>query len=122
VKRLVARLKKEGGAQHVFMQADGNVRPLVDLYLEAGITGLRSIEPRAGMDPVELRRTYGKRLVLVGAIDNNIILPSGDKKRIKQHVLYTLQAARGGGMIIGPESISQDISVYSYLYYLQLLD
>lgn len=122
LKRIVDRLKREGGAQHIGMQADGNVRPLIDLYLEAGITTLRSIEPRAGMDPVELKKTYGKRLALIGAIDNNIILPSGDKRRIRDHVLYTLQAAQGGGMIIGPESISQDISVDSYRYYLQLLD
>ena len=55
--------------------SDGNLNPFMDLYLEAGITGLAPCEVAAGMDPVALRAKYGRRLRLFGGIDKDYNTP-----------------------------------------------
>ena len=43
---------KDAGAKYVFLHSDGDIRPLVDMLVEAGIDGLNPLERRAGMDPL----------------------------------------------------------------------
>jgi uroporphyrinogen decarboxylase len=47
----------------------GDVRPLVPELLEIGLDALNPLEVKAGMNPVELKRQYGDKLVLHGGIN-----------------------------------------------------
>jgi uroporphyrinogen decarboxylase len=47
----------------------GNVNPFVPELLDIGIDCLNPLEVKAGMDPVQLKQTYGDRLVLHGGIN-----------------------------------------------------
>jgi len=113
---------REAGARCIMHHADGNVLPLLDMWLDAGIDAINPVEYRAGMDAVAIREKYGDRLVLIGGLDNCGILPRGDRAEIRDHVLHLLQAGRRGGYIIGPHSIGPDISVETMLYVLELLE
>jgi len=49
--------------------SDGDMRPLIDAFLECGVNVMHPCEPNAGMDIVELRKKYGNRIAMLGGID-----------------------------------------------------
>ncbi len=118
----MVRAYKEAGAAKVMHHSDGNVLPLLDMWIDAGIDAINPVEYRSGMDPVALKEHYGDRLVCIGGLDNCDILPRGDREEIRDHVLHLLEAGRGGGYVLGPHSIGPDISVATMDYVLELLD
>ena len=66
-KKLVGFVK-DNGIENVLLDSDGDVRSLIELYTDSGVTGILPLERTAGMDPVEIRKTYPK-LQLIGGID-----------------------------------------------------
>ncbi len=89
----------------VIFHSDGNLWQILDELVDAGIDGLNPIEPLAGMDLGELKRRYGKRLILVGGIDCSVLLPLGTPEQIRTAVKEAIRiAAPGGGFFIGSSS------------------
>lgn len=119
--RMVAAYKA-AGADYVVFHSDGNINPILPMLIEAGIEAVQPIEPKAGMDVVDIRRRYGDKLALIGGLDNAFVLPSGDRDRIRESVLYALQAGRDGGLILGSHSIGPDVPVAAYEYLVDLQD
>ncbi len=105
---------KAAGAQKVILHSDGNIGPLLDLFLDLGFDGINPVEPKAGLDAVALREKYGDRLVLIGGLCNAQVLPEGNPEKVRQHVKRVLSAGKDGGLIIGTHSIGPDISVATY--------
>jgi uroporphyrinogen decarboxylase len=112
---------KEGGAARVVHHSDGDVRSLLDAWVDIGIDAVHPVEPRAGMDVVKLRERYGDRLAFIGGLCNTIILPSGTNDEVREHVLYILSAAKEGGLVIGAHSIGGDIPLERYEFVHSLL-
>lgn len=108
---------KQAGARKVILHCDGNLRPVLDLFLAAGIDGINPVEPKAGLDVVELKQHYGKRLAYIGGMCNAYVLPRGTQAEIRYHVDRIREAARDGGIIIGSHSIGADVPVENYDYY-----
>jgi len=104
--RRMIKAYKAAGAAKVMFHSDGNVLPLLDMWVDAGIDAINPIEYRLGMDPVELRERYGPRLACIGGVCNTEILPRGDRAEIRDHVQHLFAAASGGGYVIGTASIS----------------
>ncbi|MDP7163473.1 MAG: uroporphyrinogen decarboxylase family protein [Phycisphaerae bacterium] len=115
-KRIVSTVK-DAGARWVILHCDGNLRPLLDMIVEAGVDGINPVEPAAGLDVPELMAKYGGRLSFIGGICNTHILPGGDPDEIRRHVQTVVDAGRDGGLIIGTHSVGPDISVESYELY-----
>ncbi len=120
--RRMVKAYKEAGAARVMHHSDGNNLALLDMWVDAGIDVINPLEFRAGMDPVKIRRQYGNRLVCTGGLDNCEILPRGDRVEIRDHVLYLMEAARGGGFVIGSHSIGPDIKMETMDYVLEVLE
>jgi len=118
--RMVAAYRA-AGARHVIMHSDGNILPVLDMLVAAGIDAINPVEPKAGMDIVALRERYTSRLAFVGGLDNAFVLPSGDRARIRQHVLRCVAVAREGGIVLGSHSIGPDIAVSDYDYAVSLI-
>jgi uroporphyrinogen-III decarboxylase len=58
------------------------------------------MEPAAGMDVIALRKTYGKRLAMLGGIDKHVLRQ--DVAAIRRELEYKLQPLmRAGGMVFG---------------------
>lgn len=112
---------KNAGCRKVLLHSDGCILPVLDMLLDAGIDGINPVEPKAGMDLVALKQTYGKSLCYVGGVCNARVLPRGDRREIEAHVRPILDVAREGGVAIGTHSIGPDISVETYDYYHQLV-
>jgi len=95
---------KEAGIKVIF-HSDGDVTPIIDDMIEAGIDGLNPIEPIAGMDIADLKRRYYGRLILVGNVDCSQVLPLGTPDQVREATRQCLRdAAPGGGHFIGSSS------------------
>ncbi len=119
VKEIIA-VCKDAGLLTVY-HGCGNATPIYEDFIEMGLNGYNPLEVKAGLDAVELKKTFGGRLAFVGNIDVRE-LESGDRERIKKQVLYKLLAAKGGGWICQSDhSVSSDVSPESYAYMVELI-
>ena len=108
---------KQAGAARVVLHSDGNVEPLLDMLIDAGIEGLNPVEPRAGLHLPALLARYGTQLAYVGGMCNAHILPGGPEEAIRAQAREIIEAGRHGGVMIGAHSIGPDIPVGHYLCY-----
>lgn len=85
-----------------FFHSCGNVRPLVPDFIEIGVDILNPVHIRAeGMDPVELKREFGKDLVFWGGgVDTRGVLPTGTPEEVEDDVQRNIEVlAPGGGYV-----------------------
>jgi uroporphyrinogen decarboxylase len=115
-KRMVKAFK-DAGAAKVILHSDGNIAPVLDMLIEAGIDGINPVEPRAGLHIPTLKEKYGTKLALIGGMCNSHVLPSGSKAEIEAQATEIIEAGRDGGVIIGAHSIGPDIPVQNYVSY-----
>jgi hypothetical protein len=99
----------------------GNAREVYDDLIECGIDAYQSLEVKAALDVVELKKKYKNRLAFVGNIDVRDVL-TGDKEALAQFVLRRLNAAKGGGYIpMSDHSVPDNVPVENYDFYVELL-
>jgi uroporphyrinogen decarboxylase len=107
---------KAAGARHVFLHSDGDIRPLLDMLIDAGIDGLNPLERRAGMDILRMRERY-PHLVLVGGMDNTDTLIHGPVERVVGEARQIIDLGRDGGVVIGTHSVSPEIPLQHFCAY-----
>jgi hypothetical protein len=102
------------------MDSDGNVNPILDVLLSSGMNSMHPMEPAAGMDVVELRKTYGKRLAMRGGIDKHVLREG--KEAIRRELEYKMQPLmREGGIAFGLDHrIPNGTPLENYRYYVDL--
>jgi len=80
---------------------DGNLWPILDDLVGAGIDALDPIEPMAGMDIGEVKARYGHRIALCGNVDCGELLSRGTPDEVVEAVKETIaKASPGGGHIL----------------------
>lgn len=100
--------------------SDGNINAFMELYFEAGINGFQPCEVAADMDPVALRKRYGKKIRMIGGIDKRIL--SRSREEIREEVMKKVPIIEEGGYIPKIDhSTSADISWGNFSYYINLL-
>jgi hypothetical protein len=90
----------------VLFHSDGNLMPVLDGLVEAGIDGLNPIEVLAGMDAGEIHRRH-PHLFLAGAIDVSQLLPFGSPEAVRDTVRRTIEAS-GGRLLVGSSTELQN--------------
>lgn len=102
------------------MDSDGDLRPVLDAFMAAGLNSIHPLEPAAGMDMVALRQQYGKRLVFRGGIDKHVLRE--DKEAIRRELEYKMQPLmRQGGVVFGLDHrIPNGTPLDNYRYYVEL--
>ena len=113
-------LLRERGARIFQQDSDGNVNPVIESFLECGLTCMFPMEPAAGMDVVEVRRKHGRRVSMLGGIDKHVLRRS--QAEIRRELEYKMQPLmRGGGMVFGLDHrIPNGTPVEKYRYYVRL--
>jgi len=100
----------------------GNALEIYDDLIECGIDAYQSLEVKAGLDVVELKKKYKNRLAYVGNIDVRDVL-TGDRDGLKRDVLRRLNAAKGGGYIpMSDHSVPDNVPVENYDFYMDLIN
>jgi hypothetical protein len=119
--RRITGLLRAHGIDTILVDCDGNHDELIPLWLDAGINGVFPLEAAAGEDPVDLRRRYGKDLLLVGGIDKRAL--ARDRRDIEREVLgkapFLLE--HGGWIPSIDHAVPPDVPLENYRYYLSLL-
>jgi hypothetical protein len=80
--------------------SDGNLWPVLDDLVGAGIDGLNPLEVMAGMSVKEVRRRY-PHLFLTGGIDVSQLLPLGTPAEIREVCKQTIADAGNTGYFLG---------------------
>ena len=114
--RRMVKEYKAAGAKYVLLHSDGNIMPILDMLVDAGIDGLNPLEKRAGMDAVAIRSRY-PRLILTGGMCNTDTLINGPLERIEREAREIIDLGRNGGVVIGTHSISPEIPIEHFECY-----
>lgn len=81
----------------------GAIRRIIPDLIEMGLDVLNPLQGTCpGMDPVELKREYGKVLAFMGGVDTQQLLPHGSEEEVYRQTRRLLEAmaADGGGYIL----------------------
>lgn len=116
----IVELARQNGIEITYYDSDGNINPFMELYFEAGIDAFWPCEVAADMDPVDLRKRYGKRIKMAGGMDKRELAKGKDA--IKKEVMRKVPLIEEGGYIPAIDhSVSSDISLENYTYFISLL-
>ncbi len=98
--RKVWEMLKSRGTRLFDQDSDGDMNPLLDVFVEAGVNCMHPMEPAANMDVVKIREKYGTRLAFYGGIDKHVLRGSQDE--IVAELEYKIPTmVRTGGCVIG---------------------
>ena len=117
-KRIIEFLKKNG-VKVVELDSDGNPEVLIPMLIEAGVDLIWPLEAAANMDPVKIRKEYGKDLAFSGGIDKREL--AKDRKAIdaelKKKIVPLLET--GGYIPTVDHTVPPEISLENFRYYLE---
>lgn len=115
----ICKYIKENSASFILLHSCGGVGELIRDFIEIGIDALNPVQTSArGMDPVYLKKEYGKYLTLWGGGIENSTLTNGDMDYITEEIRKRMEIfSKDGGYIFStihniqanvcPESIIQ---------------
>ena len=114
----IADFVRSRGIDVIFVDSDGNVEELIPLWIEAGVNGVYPMEVQSGMDVVELRKTYGRDLLMMGGLDKRVLAQG--PAAIDRELERKLPVAEQGGYIPTIDhSLPPDISYDNFVHYWQ---
>lgn len=87
----------------------GDIRPLVPELVEIGLDALNPLEVKAGMNPVELKRQYGDKLVLHGGI-NAVLWTDFDAIAAEMEAVLPRVKEHGGYIFSSDHSVPDAVS------------
>ncbi len=100
--RVLQFIKLKAPNVKLMFHSCGNVRPIIQDLIEMGVDILNPVHvTAAGMEPVQLKRDFGKDIVFWGGgIDTQKILPTGTIQQVTDDVKKNIDAlAPGGGFV-----------------------
>ena len=91
----------------------GDVNPFVPEFIEIGIDALNPLEVKAGMDPIDLKRRYGKDLVLHGGI-NAVLWDDVDAITAEMTRVVPVLKESGGYIFSSDHSVPSSVSLDNF--------
>ena len=117
-KRIGNRLHKHG-IDLWYTDCDGDVRPLMGGFLEAGINCLFPYEVNSCVHPAELLKEYGKELRIMGGVDKMELAKGPAAIKAYLETLVPL-VERGGYIPFCDHRCPPNVKPADYIYYLDL--
>ncbi len=98
-------LKAECDAAHArgkyfIKHTDGNMWPLLDMLIEAGVDAWHGIQPSIGMTLPELQERYGRRLCFWGGVDVDTLITGTEQEVVDQVRIACESAPPEGGLVL----------------------
>jgi uroporphyrinogen decarboxylase len=108
------------GVGAIILEAQGDLNPLLPGIIRAGFTGISPVDCTAGMDPLMVRKTYGKDLKMFGGINHRLLY--GDPKALERELLAKIPSLIDqGGYLPGLDRrVPSEVPYQSWLSYLRL--
>lgn len=116
MKRLVEFFKSHG-TRYATLDSDGNCEALIPLMMDAGIDAIWPLERAADMDPLRIRRQFGRGLRLFGAVDKRELAKG--PQAIDAHLRELVPLVEEGGFIPTVDhTVPPDVSWDNFCYYM----
>ncbi len=117
LKKLVAWFKSQG-VRWVVIDTDGNCELVIPPFMEAGVDAIWPLERASDMDPLDIRKKFGRDLRLWGGVDKREL--AKDPAAIDAH-LRTFQPliAEGGFIPTVDHLVPPDVSLANFEHYMR---
>jgi len=117
MKRLVDFVKSKG-VRYALVDTDGNCELLIAPLMDAGVDGIWPLERAADMDPVDIRKKFGRSLRLWGGVDKREL--AKDRAAIDAHLAALAPLVEDGGFIPTVDHlVSPEVSLDNFRYYME---
>jgi uroporphyrinogen decarboxylase len=105
VKPELARVFAVGKAHHLWLayHCCGALRPIIPDLIEMGMDVLNPVQSTCpGMDPVSLKKEFGREITFMGGLDTQELLPHASAGEVRRETAKLIEAmtADGGGYIL----------------------
>lgn len=116
--RRVWDLLRDRGARVFDQDSDGDMNPVIDAFLEAGVNCMHPMEPAANMDIVAVRAKYGTRLAFYGGLDKHVLRQSKEAITAELERKIPPMVATGGCVLGLDHRIPNGTPLEHYRFYL----
>jgi len=118
-RRIIDRLNR-AGIRSIWVDSDGDMEALIPSWMDVGVNMLWPLEQASGMDPLRLRRRFGKGLCLAGGVDKRQIArgPEAIERELRGKIPPLIE--QGGYIPHIDHAIDPDISLENMKYYMEL--
>ncbi|MBN1822073.1 MAG: uroporphyrinogen-III decarboxylase, partial [Prolixibacteraceae bacterium] len=124
IKHIFTEFRKTNPEIKIAWHSCGSIIPIIPDFIEIGLDILNPIQPLAyGMNPVYLKKNFGKELVFFGGIDVQNLLPNGSPVQIKNAIKRIVRIlGKNGGFIVAPaHNIQPDTPIENILAFFDSL-
>jgi uroporphyrinogen-III decarboxylase len=117
--RRIWEMLSERGARLFEQDSDGNMNGVIDALLDCGINSMHPLEPGSGMDIVQIREKYGRRLAFQGGLDKYVLRKS--QADIERELEYKLppMIRTGGAVLSLDHRIPNGSPLENYRFYIR---
>jgi len=102
----------------IYLHSCGSISDLLPHWIEDGVDIIESIQPRArNMEPAELKKKFGGKIIFWGGLDVQGILPYGTPEEVDIEVKRLMEIyAPGGGYVFSPaHAVQYDVPVENWI-------
>jgi uroporphyrinogen decarboxylase len=121
-RKTIDMIKKKAPHVKILLHCDGAIRKFMPDLIETGFEILNPIEAHLpGMDPVGLKRDFGKDMVFNGGVDVKEVLTHGTRDDIRREIRLRIeQMGTDGGYILAPaHNFGNDIPLENMLTFFE---
>ncbi len=116
--RRISDLARKHGVDIIWVDCDGKIDDLIPHWLDAGINCMFPIEIGNWADPVDLRRRFGRDLLMMGGFDKHVLARS--REDIRAEVERLLPLVEEGGFIgFCDHRVPPNVPLINYVHYMQ---
>ena len=109
---------RKHGIKWFSVDCDGKVDELILPWREGGVQTMFPVEVGDWADPLELRRRFGRELLMMGGIDKRTL--ARGPQAIDAMIEHLTPLVEEGGYLPTPDHrVPPDVSLENYIYYLQ---
>jgi len=109
---------KNGGTKIISLWTAGNIDVVLPMMMKNGINCILILEQQAGMDPVRLRKTYGRDLVMIGGVAKEALIAGPDM--IDREIERLMPVIEAGGYIPAiDDMIPPEVPFGHYVHYVK---
>ena len=114
----VIEFYKSHGVKYICVDTDGNPEAVLPMMLDAGVDAIWPLERASDMDPIRLRKKFGRSLRLWGGVDKRV-LPYGPQA-IEAHLKTMIPLIEEGGFIPTVDhTVQPDVSWQNFQFYME---
>jgi len=118
--RKVVDLLHSHGVKTILLDSDGQIGELLPIWIDCGINGSYPCEVASGMDGLDLRKKFGKDLLLFGNIDKRAL--SRGKTEMDAELTRIRAILKTGGFFPSVDHhIPPDVPYENFVYFMNTL-